>query len=392
MISESATRTVPAAVSVQTLDQGVRDGVIDGAARDALMAMEVGRIQAGTAAERSTLDPARTELRPTVDPENPRFIGGFGDLFVGIGIVLVLGGLGITTLAGANALAPAAIVNAAASWGLAELFTRHRRQAFPSILLLLFFVGSILALAWGLVAASGTEPFDIVAGSAAWMTDATWTERLLVVLAAVKPVPLATMVAAGLIAAWLHYRRFGVPITVMVAALTVIAALVGFLVRAAPETVLTHITQLSFLSGLGLFLLAMRYDLSDPERATRRADIAFWLHLVAAPLMVRAILPVGPMGVGEASLVIGLFALIAVVSMVIDRRAPLVAGLASFGFAMAALMSPAVREGGTTIILVLGIMILAFAYAWQPIRRAVLGILPPRLASRLPRPVDERLR
>ena len=34
--------------------------------------------------------------------------------------------------------------------------------------------------------------------------------------------------------------------------------------------------------GVGVFLFAMRWDSSDPARQTRRSDVAFWLHLLAA--------------------------------------------------------------------------------------------------------------
>ncbi len=34
----------------------------------------------------------------------------------------------------------------------------------------------------------------------------------------------------------------------------------------------------------------MRFDMTDPERLTRRTDIAFWLHLLAAPLIVHSLI------------------------------------------------------------------------------------------------------
>src|SRR5438874_3733945 len=37
-------------------------------------------------------------------------------------------------------------------------------------------------------------------------------------------------------------------------------------------------------------LAAMAFDASDRERATRRADCAFWLHLLAAPLIVHSLI------------------------------------------------------------------------------------------------------
>jgi hypothetical protein len=38
--------------------------------------------------------------------------------------------------------------------------------------------------------------------------------------------------------------------------------------------------------GIGTFLFAMWWDSSDRARLTRRADVAFWLHLLAAPMIV----------------------------------------------------------------------------------------------------------
>ncbi len=41
--------------------------------------------------------------------------------------------------------------------------------------------------------------------------------------------------------------------------------------------------------GLAVFAAAMAFDISDRERVTRRADCAFWLHLLAAPLIVHSL-------------------------------------------------------------------------------------------------------
>src|SRR5437588_323954 len=39
-------------------------------------------------------------------------------------------------------------------------------------------------------------------------------------------------------------------------------------------------------AGLITFALALAWDMSDPMRRTRRSDVAFWLHLLAAPAIV----------------------------------------------------------------------------------------------------------
>ena len=41
--------------------------------------------------------------------------------------------------------------------------------------------------------------------------------------------------------------------------------------------------------GLAIFATAMKFDMSDRNRVTQRTDIAFWLHLLAAPLIVHSI-------------------------------------------------------------------------------------------------------
>ena len=42
---------------------------------------------------------------------------------------------------------------------------------------------------------------------------------------------------------------------------------------------------LVFAAGLAVFAFAMRWDTSDRARETRRSDVAFWLHLLAAPMI-----------------------------------------------------------------------------------------------------------
>jgi hypothetical protein len=84
-------------------------------------------------------------------------------------------------------------------------------------------------------------------------------------------------VAAG--AAWLHWRRFAVPITVAAG-----ASALAMVVIAALPAARDMLSPLLLVAGLAMFALTIRWDLNDPERRTRRGDVAFWLHLVAASL------------------------------------------------------------------------------------------------------------
>src|SRR4029453_18332582 len=100
---------------------------------------------------------------------------------------------------------------AATAWALALFFTAKRRMALPSILLLLPFVGGVFAtVGFSIVLGVGEPPADqeaLVAGIMASVSGA---------------------VAAA--AAWLHWKRFRVPITVAAGAAAASAIAVGLLV------------------------------------------------------------------------------------------------------------------------------------------------------------------
>ncbi len=85
--------------------------------------------------------------------------------------------------------------------------------------------------------------------------------------------------------------------------------------------------------GLGVFLLAMRWDSSDPRRVTRRSDVAFWLHLLAAPMIVHPVFTLlglndGQGSLGEGVVVVALYVALGLTALAIDRRALLVSALA----------------------------------------------------------------
>src|SRR4051812_22613324 len=77
------------------------------------------------------------------DEEHFRLVTGFNDIFVVIACALLLisvGWIGSMIFPSLGALAVAGT-----SWACAEVFTRKRRLALPSIILLLAFVGSAFA-------------------------------------------------------------------------------------------------------------------------------------------------------------------------------------------------------------------------------------------------------
>jgi MFS family permease len=322
---------------------------------------------------------------PAVDEEQFRLITGFNDIFVSIAAAILLfavgfigqtigQNLGLTVdTDGPSPIAPLFV--AATSWGLALFFTARRRMALPSILLLLAFVISVFAaVGFSLVVAIGGEPpadqEAIYAGVIASASGA---------------------VAAG--AAWLHWKRFRVPITIAAGALAVSAILVGLLIAVLgdPENYQNLLLGFVLLLGIGVFLFAMRWDSSDPARVTRRTDVAFWLHLLAAPMIVHPVFTLLGLNdntatIPEGLVVILLYVVMGLLALAIDRRALLVSALAYVLFALKALFDQfgAVELNVALTALVIGSALLMLSAFWHQARGMVVRPLPEGLRARLP--------
>lgn len=303
---------------------------------------------------------------PMVDEEQFRLLTGFNDIFVAIAGVLLL--VGLAWVGGVLHPGLGAALVAAASWGLSEYFTRVRRMALPSIIFLLAFVGGVFAsLTTVLLGQNGYSEGDTVGA---------------LLLSA------SAAVAAG--AAYLHWRRFMVPITVAAGAAAVAGTAVTLVMAIVPD-INAVIYPLMAASGIAIFALAMRWDMSDTERRTRRSDVAFWLHLLAAPLIVHPVFSqLGILGasgsIAGASIVLALYVAMGFVALAIDRRALMVSALAYVLVAVGALF----REFGAVginialTVMIIGSALLLLSAFWQTARAWVVGLLPAGIGARLP--------
>ena len=95
------------------------------------------------AANAFRLHVARTRQLPAVDEEYVRLLSGFNDIFVVIACALLLVSVGWISARWAPWSGGLAL--SLVAWALAEFFTRRRRMALPSIVLLLAFVGGAFA-------------------------------------------------------------------------------------------------------------------------------------------------------------------------------------------------------------------------------------------------------
>lgn len=347
--------------------------------RDLDAAVGAGIVDAATAAR--LVDFARDHRRGVAGPdeESFRLLTGFNDIFVTIAIGLLLFALG--TLGGRVAPAVGAALVAAASWGLAEYFTRARRMALPSIALLLAFVGGVFALGV-VVFVSGPSDTTLTVTHYSWGTAAT----------AAGPSPIGFAIAAALAAAaaFAHWRRFHVAITVAAGAAALaglVLALIGTIAVVAPDVLLVLI----LIAGLAIFALAMTFDARDRARVTRWSDVAFWLHLLAAPMIVHPVFALagllhGSPAPGAAVAVVVVYAALTLVALAIDRRALLVSALAYVIYAIQALLSAggALDTSLALTALVIGGFLVLLSAAWRPIRARVIALLPATVTARLP--------
>jgi hypothetical protein len=325
----------------EELTSAVEAGILTEAAAEAFRA-HVASMQNGSA----------------VDDERFRLVTGFNDIFVVIACALLLASVATIGATIAPWLGPAAAVVAA--WGLAEFFVRKRHMALPAIVLAIVFVGGLVSLGVGYVDHSG----------AGWAVGSV----------------------AALIGAWLHWWRFRVPITVALGVAAAVGVVVTLLLAVVPEA-LNWTTPIALVAGLVVFVLALRWDAADPARLTRKSDVAFWLHLLAAPLLVRAVF--GALGISEGGTTLGnalavvvLYAVIALVSLSIDRRALLVAALGYVLYTFSALLNQhgVVSLNFAITALVTGSALLLLSAFWHRCRALVLQCLPAGLQARLARP------
>lgn len=344
-----------------------------------------GIISAGQAAELASFIAAREsgDEADDVDAESVRFARGFHDVFLTIGLSILMIGTGFT--AGLIVGAFAGLVLAVLTWVLAEFYSRRRRLVLPSIALSIGFVVGAGVSIWMIAAAIMAHDAGVTAADA-FDIDANLRDDY----------PISGLIGAlsALAAAWLFWLRFRLPFALGVIAAAATVAIVVAITIIEPDAADGHYRLALLGCGIAAFAVAMTFDLSDPGRSTIRADNAFWLHLAAAPLIVHSVVSVvsdgtaGDMTTQSAGLVLAVLAAIAAIALIIDRRALLVSGLIYLGFAIGRFVDLAELDGSAAVaitLFILGAAIVALGTGWHGARRAVVtNLIPERVAARLP--------
>lgn len=293
----------------------------------------------------------------TADEENIKFISSFNDIFVVIASILVLLSA-LWLLKGSNAVM-GYVVFALLSWAIAEVFVYRKHMALPA--LVLFFTYAIGCFQ-ATVSTFGSE------------TEVTYLVASLITLAA----------------AYVHWLRFKVPVTVAVAAAffaLALFALASFWFDSGSQFILVLIS----IIGVSCFIGAMYWDMSDLKRLSYRSDVAFWLHLLAAPLIIHPIFTLLGIFKGEESaaimvVVLLLYAFMTLLSIIIDRRAFMVSALIYVLYALSSLLENTQFSHSSTAItgVIIGGSLLLLSALWGKSRNAVVKLLPYKIQQHIP--------
>ena len=336
----------PDTYTEQDLQDAVRDGAISDTAADALRSYMASR-------------------SPHVDEEAFHLFRGFNDVFVALASVLLLTGIAwFTADLGAVAACLLVMVVAAA---LGEYFTLHRRLALSSI---------VYAVVFSVAAAAA-------------MFRAVHLDGVIVLQGEISALPggpkfaILSALACGAAAAALFWWRYRVPIAIAVGVFFLGATLYWTWVLFSPyDRPFVGANIVLFALGIGAFFFAMYWDVRDPDRTSLQSDVAFWLHLLAAPAIAHPIfwsvqsggLPADWL---EATAVVGCYLVLACVAVIVNRRAIMVAATAYLIGAVAwyfedlsALYSVAIA------LVIIGCVFLAMAVWWSTIRTALITYLP----------------
>lgn len=340
---------------------------------DMRAAVAAGLLTEAQAASVTALAQSRAGQRAAMPAEDEpfEFFRGFSEIFVSIGLIILLVGIAslLALFGGFVILTAIPLICAAIAWWWAGYFTLKRRMNLPSMVLASAFGGGIYLSAITVLGQSDLP----------------------------MRVAVVTAFVLGALGMALWYRQFRLPFAAFILGLFALGAvytttasidsLGGFVtgdrsglsglfdLRQSPQFALA---TLGF--GIAAFAAGMWFDTRDPHRLGRHAATAFWLHLLAAPALVNTVALTlynlgGSLGILALSAALGV---IGVLALVIDRRSFLTAAIVY----IALVLGWALRDPGdaaasfVSTMIVLGAIVTALGTWWVQLRERLMRALP----------------
>lgn len=289
--------------------------------------------------------------------DDMRFLRSFSDVFIAIGLVLLgLGAAGLVSLLGGG------LWNwtvAGASFALAFYFGRKKRAHLPTL---------ILALAFLIFVQAGSNTVFATGGIAS---------------------AVITLVAMGV-----FYSVIRLPFCIALIAVAALYLVFALLRSFIPDVLGQATGPILMICGAVIFVIALIYDSRDLHRTTRFSDNAFWLHFLAAPLIIHGlaigaiqgkierlfgVIPYVKVTRIEAITILIMVGIIILIGLAINRRALIVSSLGYAGFALVFLMSSAGLKAGGLIVatlILLGLSVVLLGAVWHEIRNVLIKFLP----------------
>jgi hypothetical protein len=334
---------------------------------DLRAAVAAGIVTEAQAASLLALANDRESKRAALPAEDEpfEFFRGFSEIFISIGLVILLSGVTalLTAFGGFALLTLVPLASAAIAWRWATYFTLKRRMTLPSMVLASAFGAGILIFAFAVLGQGNAVNQNDGIGAFLLATLAMilwyWRFRL----------PFAAFLTGAFALGFIY--------SITVSATTFYAVLGStsgysalFDLGKSPA-----FASATLLFGIGAFLVGMWFDIRDPHRLGRHSATAFWCHLLAAPALVNTVAVTLLNGGGIGLLAVALV-LITALALVIDRRSFLTAAIAYVAIVIGWVMG----EGGGTswifVLLLLGAFITAIGTWWVQLRAWVMGVLP----------------
>ncbi|MDH5445565.1 MAG: hypothetical protein OEY52_08395 [Gammaproteobacteria bacterium] len=270
--------------------------------------------------------------------EHLRFVRGFGDVFITLGILLVAISFNFTGLSGYYYGVPIGIFILAAEW-----LVRVRKLSLPGMAILICII---------------------------YFVNALFTE-----LGQEKSFYNLGLITATSLAFYLRYKM---PFSLLPTAGSIIVMLI--------YTIGIDIIQQPYLlslMGLMVFSMAMWFDARDTQRQNYLSDSAFWLHLLAAPLIAHGVMivlvmaePGSLLAVNRNLFIISFFVLFFLIALFIDRRALLISSTVYAIYAITQLASGQFADVQSLIAFVFmafGIFVVLFGTYWYKVRNLLFG-------------------
>ena len=336
---------------------------------------------------------AEIDFSVSSEDEPFRLLKGFRDFFIAIGIVILAIGLsmlaedsfqlvfgknvGRTDPGKSSWFASIVLFSlVTVSLAISEWVTKSQRLPLSSLVLTLIFA------VW--MALFGATTFYSLAMSIGF--GAGNNKSVLDIM------PFAGVLIA-ILALIYYYRRYRLPFVLFplaIAAILGVTLVFDLLFDLDKSPIAARILIGS--CGIGVLIAAMLFDVKDRFRTTRLSECAFWLHLLAAPLIVHSILYDSFDGPYSSIVILLVVLVLAVFALIIDRRAMLVSALIYLGYSLFTLIKDIKYFGefnNSVTFVVLGAFVLGLGLGWSQIRQFFVShLVSQALRDKLPPVAD----